>query len=96
VASKPIPKLSHKFFGSYKIMERIGSVAYQLQLPDGSQIHPMFHVSQLKAFRPDFSPVFSTLHVSTDFSVVNLMPEAILERRLVKKGNAAAPQVWVK
>jgi hypothetical protein len=77
-------------------LERIGRVVYRLQLPAESQSHPVFHISQLKEFRPDFSLVFSTLPVSTDFSVVNLMPETILEWRLVKKDNAAAPQVRVK
>jgi hypothetical protein len=96
VASRPFPKLAHKFFGPYKFLERIRRVAYRLQLPAESQIHPVFHVSQLKDFRPDFTPIFSTLPVSTDFSVVNLTPELILERRLVKKGNAATPRVRVK
>jgi hypothetical protein len=96
MASRPFPKLSHKFFGPYKILERIGIDAYQLQLPADSQIHPVFHVSQLKEFKLDFTPVFSKLPVSTDFSVINLLPELILKRRLVKKGNAAMPKVRVK
>jgi hypothetical protein len=46
-------------------------------------------VSQLKQFIPNFTSVFSKLPVLTDFSQEDLQPEAIIERRLVKKGNSA-------
>lgn len=41
-------KLSPKFLGPYKIIKRIGSIAYKLELPSNTMIHPVFHVSQLK------------------------------------------------
>ena len=45
-------KLQWKFCGPYKIMEKIGTQAYQLKLPSTWRIHPMFHVSLLKQRRP--------------------------------------------
>ena len=41
-------KLSFRCFGPYKILARVASVAYQLELPDDARIHPVVHVSQLK------------------------------------------------
>jgi hypothetical protein len=42
-------KLSPRYIGSFKILERKGEVAYQLELPDRlSDVHDVFHVLQLK------------------------------------------------
>jgi hypothetical protein len=74
----------------------VGSTTYKLDLPDSSMVHPVFHISQLKEFIPDYKPVYSNMPVQGDFSKEMLKPESILERHLVKKGNNAIPQVRVK
>ncbi|KAA3488295.1 ty3-gypsy sub-class retrotransposonable element polyprotein [Gossypium australe] len=47
-------KLSPRFIKPYRVLKRVGPVAYQLQLPpELSQIHSVFHVSMLRRYRSD-------------------------------------------
>lgn len=41
-------KLSPHFYGSYAVWEKVGPMAYPLELPPSSQVRPVFHVLQLK------------------------------------------------
>ena len=47
-------KLSPRFIGPFKIIERVGIVAYRLVLPPSfSGVHEVFHVSMLRKYTPD-------------------------------------------
>jgi hypothetical protein len=96
LVDRPCPKLAFRFYGPYTVLARIGAAAYKLELPASSSIHPVFHVSQLKPFTPDFTPVYKDLPTLADLDQEPVVPEAILQRRLVRKGNTAVPQVLIK
>ena len=54
-------KLSCRYIGSYKVIEKVGLVAYRLALPPKLQkIHNVFHVSMLRRYMSDPSHVVSS------------------------------------
>ena len=47
-------KLSPRFIGPFKVLERVGTVAYRLALsPSLSSVHAVFHVSMLRKYTLD-------------------------------------------
>jgi hypothetical protein len=85
-----------KYFGPYSIVQCFGLAAYKLDLPPDAKVHPVFHVSQLKPFTPNYVPMFNTLPKLLDLEKDHVEPEAIVHRRLVKKGNHAIVQLCIK
>jgi hypothetical protein len=76
-------KLSFKFFGPFKIIQCVGSIAYKLPLPATSKIRPVVHVSRLKhAMGTRCVALPSLPSDSYQFNV----PEQILQRRVVTQG----------
>ncbi|KAI3814357.1 hypothetical protein L1987_19110 [Smallanthus sonchifolius] len=58
----PICKLAPRYVGPFKILERIGKVVYKLELPPSlGNVHPTFHVSNLKKCLAD-----ENLHIPLD------------------------------
>lgn len=96
VANRPCAKLAYKYFGPFTVIDKIGKLAYKLELPADSKIHPVFHVSQLMPFTPNYTPVFSELPRPPDLAGHDDEPVEILERRMVKRGNSTLVQVKVR
>ena len=77
-------KLAPRFTGPFEITERVGPLAYRLDLPPLlSSVHNVFHVSMLRKYEPDPSHVvmWSEIPIRVDLTYEE-HPVMILEREL--------------
>ena len=87
-------KLHSKFYGPFRIVKAVGNRAYQLLLPDGVKIHPVFHVSQLKKhIGPNVVPC-ADLPLISDTGAVRTEPGLVLQVRQIPRNNMAVVQ-WL-
>ena len=70
-----------RYYGPYKVIQKIGEVAYELELPKGSKIHNVFHVSCLKKDIGQKIFILDTLPPLDDEGQLTLIPEKILKTR---------------
>ncbi|XP_054781997.1 uncharacterized protein LOC129289231 [Prosopis cineraria] len=92
-------KLSPRYIGPFKILERVGVVAYCLALPpELVGIHPVFHVSMLRKYLYDPSHVVETQKVQINEDLTyEEVPVAILDRQIKKlrlKEIASVKVLW--
>jgi hypothetical protein len=75
------------------ILEKVGQVAYKLDLPATSQIYLVFHVSQLNQALSAETKVMPSL--PSDCAALQV-PEKVLQRRVVTRGVHTVPQVLIQ
>lgn len=92
VARRSCQKLAFRYLGPCKVLAKIGSVAYKLELSASSAIHPIFHVSQLKrAVGPEVAVAYLPVQLEghqVPFRVLNL------QQRVSADGHAQVLIHW--
>jgi hypothetical protein len=74
-------KIQPHFFGTYRISRKVGVISYELELPQGSRIHNVFHVSFLKKANDQHITPLEVLPLLDEEGQLVLVPEEILEVR---------------
>ena len=91
-------KLNPRYIGPFEILARIGSVAYQLKLPQElSNVHDVFHVSNLKICLSDDTLVvpLDEIQVNTKLNFVE-EPVEIMDREVKRLKQSRIPIVKVR
>ena len=92
-------KLSPRYIGPYKILRRMGKVAYELDLPNElAMVHPVFHVSMLRKFIGVENTIVPLQDVTIEENLsYEELPVEILDRqvkRLRNKEIASVKVLW--
>ena len=90
-------KLNPRYIGPFRIIERIGPVAYCLELPSKmSRIHNVFHASMLRKYVLDPSQVLEAppIKLNEDLSF-EVQPMGIVDQEIKELRNKVIPIVKV-
>jgi hypothetical protein len=87
-------KLTSKFYGPFRVLPKVGKLAYHLQLPDGVKIHPVFHVSQLKKHLGKHVVPEPGLPLITPDGRIKTEPLQVLETRSLPRNKVLVTQ-WL-
>nr|GEX98503.1 putative reverse transcriptase domain-containing protein [Tanacetum cinerariifolium] len=90
-------KLNPKYVGPFKVLERVGDVAYKLDLLEElSRVHNTFHISNLKKCHADepLAVLLDGLHVEDKLHFIK-EPIEIMDREVKRIKQSRIPLVKV-
>ena len=72
-------RLSPRFAGPFKILKRVGTLAYQLELPENIKVHPVFHGCLLKSYVTNPSHILQDKSRIMEDGTLKVEPQYILD-----------------
>lgn len=98
-------KLGQQYVGHFKVIKKVGRLAYQLDIPTHWKVHPIFTIAQLEpAPHPTMNPFHRprpeeppSVFVEGDTDTMKSFElERILDKRMIRKGRGLATEYLVK
>jgi hypothetical protein len=87
---RPAPSSRNNILGPFKVIKRIGRLAYQLELPPHWRVHNVFSVAQLEPWPKGDDPFKRRVHppppvnITDDGAVYEI--ERLIDKRVIKHG----------
>lgn len=102
---RPSSKLDYTKLGPFEVIDKVGTRAFRLKLPETMKIHPVFHVSLLEPFvestipgRILAPPPVIEVDGVEEYEVENILDSRLRRRRLEYlidwKGYGASERTW--
>jgi hypothetical protein len=100
---RPSSKLDFTKLGPFEIEEKKGPLNYKLRLPEGTRLHPVFHIALLEPADPKTPLQTDITGIDPEFEIPSYNVEKILDMRIISnrphylvkwKGFAHTENTW--
>jgi len=96
IALRKHEKLGMRYFCPFPVVEKVGIVAYKVELPPSVKMHAVFHVALLKPFHGTNSRPYLPFPLNSDELGPMLSPVKVLDQHIVKRLETMMPQLLIQ